>query len=398
MAESKIDLILRVLREGDDSKVTTEELKEMKNGLTNLEKAALGVRSTIGSLDKNINLFGKDIGSAADILSGFGAMIPITPMDAFGQAIQLGAQYTREAISDYEAYVDEISKMASFTSVSNEEMSRMYQLSRDLQIEVGGLQTALETMTDKGTAASIEGLASLSNQYLALETPLERSQFLMENFSGGAKDMARMMDLGGDAILNMSDDMASWLIVSDESEIAIQRYTEAMNNWEDSTNSFKFSLANGLMPVITEFINMINDPRSKSAQAKWFLSMFDRDTYFDLVGGNDTSITNTGSSNNSSNVNRSSGYTTTSMPGGFATKYNPSGRADGGMGEPFETYKVGEREAEFITFGSAGGTVTPASARGGDLYLTVRPMIMASDEMELKRMMYPIFEQWQQGK
>ncbi|MHB1482318.1 MAG: hypothetical protein ACYCXH_08380, partial [Bellilinea sp.] len=88
MSESNIDIILRTKREGDAPQETVDDLQAMKGGLTDLEKAMAGTRSTVGSLDKDINLFGTNVGSTADLLSGMGISIPISPMQLFGTAIQ----------------------------------------------------------------------------------------------------------------------------------------------------------------------------------------------------------------------------------------------------------------------------------------------------------------------
>lgn len=72
----------------DSAREQADATAQASGGLTNLEKAASGTRTTIGGLDKDFQVAGKSIGSAADFLSGFGISIPTTPMEAFGQAAQ----------------------------------------------------------------------------------------------------------------------------------------------------------------------------------------------------------------------------------------------------------------------------------------------------------------------
>ncbi len=84
-AKQVLELEIKTTQTGDGVTKVTAELSEVKGGLSNFEKSIVGARSTIGGLDRDISLFGKNIGSAADALSGFGISIPQSPMALFGQ-------------------------------------------------------------------------------------------------------------------------------------------------------------------------------------------------------------------------------------------------------------------------------------------------------------------------
>src|SRR3989337_4397895 len=76
-----------------------------KGSLTNLERAALGTRSTIGGLNSAITVFGKNVGTGADLLSGLGIAIPTSPMMLFGSVLKQTSAFVSDSISDYKAYV-----------------------------------------------------------------------------------------------------------------------------------------------------------------------------------------------------------------------------------------------------------------------------------------------------
>ena len=95
MAESRADIILRTTKEGNGAGDTSKELANVKDQLTNVEKAIAGSRTTIGGLDKDISGLGGNVGSTADLLNGMGASIPISPMMLFGQAIKIGGELAR---------------------------------------------------------------------------------------------------------------------------------------------------------------------------------------------------------------------------------------------------------------------------------------------------------------
>src|SRR5574343_242430 len=87
MPESNIDITLRTKREGTAPQETVQDLEAMRDGLNDVEKSMAGTRTTIGGLDRDMTLFGANLGSTADLMSGVGIAIPVTPMQAFGQGI-----------------------------------------------------------------------------------------------------------------------------------------------------------------------------------------------------------------------------------------------------------------------------------------------------------------------
>lgn len=100
-AKSVLELMIKQTSEGNGISKVTAEISWAKDGLTGFEKAAAGTRSTIKGLDKDISVMGKNVGSAADALSGMGISIPISPMQLFGQALKAGVEFVQESIAEY---------------------------------------------------------------------------------------------------------------------------------------------------------------------------------------------------------------------------------------------------------------------------------------------------------
>ena len=265
MPESNIDLILHTKREGDATQEATAELAEMKTGLTDLEKAMSGTRTTIGGLDRDVNLLGSNLGSAADLVDGLGVALPITPMALFGEALQATGQFVKEAIGDYSDYVMEVDKIASYTGMASEETSKLIQVADDYRIETGQLEMALKTMTEQGTVPTIDGLAQLSDQYLAIQDPLAKAQFLTDNFGRSGMDMARIMELGGENLKTATDEVSKFMIVTGKSKEQAEEYVKALDNWNDSVDGLKYSIASGLVPSLTSLLNLLNGPSADNA-------------------------------------------------------------------------------------------------------------------------------------
>lgn len=272
MTESNIDILIKTKRSGDAPQETLKELEGMKTGLTNLEKAMVGTRSTIGGLDRDLGGASGQMGSMADAMSGLGIALPITPMMLFGEALRAGGQFAKDSMAEYSAYVDQISKMASYTSTSTEEMSRLYQVADDLRIPLGDLEMALKTMTGKGTAPSIAGIEQLSEKYLAIQDPLQKAQFLTDNFGRAGQEMGRLLEMGAVGIDAAADSIANWMIVTGKSEQEIKDYLATQDRWGEAMDEIKYQFAMGVTPTITKFMTAILDSNDEinNAQDAWW--------------------------------------------------------------------------------------------------------------------------------
>ena len=98
------------------------------------------------------------------------------------QAFQVAKKVVEETVGEFTAYAKTVEDMARVTGSSAEEVSRLIQVSDDLQISTASLEQAMAGAVRKGIDPSVDSIASLSDQYLALAPGLERSQFLVEKF------------------------------------------------------------------------------------------------------------------------------------------------------------------------------------------------------------------------
>jgi len=376
MPESNIDLILRTKREGTATEEALEGLNNLKGGLSNIEKAVIGTRSTIGNLDNDMSIFGTNLGSTADLLDGLGVAIPVDPMMLFGEALAIGAQYAKDSINDFSTYAEEISKMASFTGMSTDEMSKLYQVADDLRIPVSDLQMALKTMAEKGTTPSIEGMMELSERYLAIQDPLIQAQFLTNNFGRAGQDMARMMEMGAEKIRDTTSAVQDWMVVTGKTEDQVNDYLEAQDRWQEGQQRLQYEFATNAIPVLTKFMSAVMDTGDKleeneKAWWRWIPAIRAVETAFVAV------------------QSLFDNFRTPDVPesGGYA-----GNRASGGGVFPGGTYKVGEREVEYLTFG-APGMVTPSSAGGGHIInVYYSPTVSLADESEAERKLKPFIQ------
>ena len=184
------------------------------------------------------------------------------------QAFQVAKKVVEETVGEFTAYAKTVEDMARVTGSSAEEVSRLIQVSDDLQISTASLEQAMAGAVRKGIDPSVDSIASLSDQYLALAPGLERSQFLVEKFGRSGLEMAKLMEQGGDKIREMGEAVDDSLIVTDEAIAANQEYYAAMDNLNDIIQGVKLEIAQGLIPVLTKVAKLMEEVSKKGEESK----------------------------------------------------------------------------------------------------------------------------------
>lgn len=170
------------------------------------------------------------------------------------KAVQSAVKSVIDPVVDYSKNIRDLS---SFTGISAEESSKLINVADDLQVEYGTLRTASRKLIEDGLQPNIETLADLSDEYLNIQDPVERSQFLIETFGSRAgPEMARLLEQGGDALRGMAAEAENIGLVMDEEGVAsARRYEMAMDDFEDSVLSAKIALAENLLPALSDTVS-----------------------------------------------------------------------------------------------------------------------------------------------
>ncbi len=375
MATSALDLILRTKREGDAPQKALDDLQDMKTGLTDVEKAMAGTRSTVGNLDRDISVFGTNVGSTADLLSGLGVSIPTSPMQLFGSAIKEAGGYIKDSIGEYSSYVEQVSKMAAFTGMTTEETSRLVQVADDLRIETDTVKMAMKAMAQQGTEPSIEGLAQLSDQYLAIQDPLARAQFLTDNFGRSGQEMARLMLMGSDAIKDATGAVEEWMVVTGKSQEQVDEYMRTQDEWNENIQEFKFQIATQALPVLNDFMQSVmrTNEQVDQGNAGWLRII---PTLWGAYNAY-LAVKNV--------INEIVSAPSVSVP----KVTRGGGRASGGPVSAGVAYPVGEREREYFVAPSNGSIVPESQLGGVNITLVYNPTVSLASRSEAETVLAP---------
>lgn len=181
----------------------------------------------------------------------------------WGNVAQQAARMVVDALQDAfkvaTEYASSVRDLSLASGTTAEEASRLLQVLDDFEIKANDVTTATKALTKNGLAPTIETIAQLSDQYLALNTAEERNAFITDNLGRGGAKWANVLKEGGANIRNLNEGVNQSLILNDEQ---IRQYEEMRLNqdeFNDNIMAIKISLVNSLVPAINDSIHAFNE-------------------------------------------------------------------------------------------------------------------------------------------
>lgn len=237
---------LMVIVDSQGTVKLSEDLKKM--GVT-VDRTAKDSSTAMNELGKGLDgMSEKFLGVSTSSLAAMG------PIAAGFAAVGAGAAYVKDAVDQFQEYAFTVQEVSRLTGASAIETSKLIQVSDDLRIEAGDLQTALTAAARKGIDVSTESIARLSNEYLALAPGVERSKFLMDNFGKSGMSMAKLMEQGAAGIRSMSSAVEAGLVVNEQGIKDAEEYAAAIDALNDSFLAIKYTVGGFALPAITGYM------------------------------------------------------------------------------------------------------------------------------------------------
>lgn len=164
-----------------------------------------------------------------------------------------------KVLKDHIEYANQVRQLSALSGESTEATSRFLQVLDDYKISAGDALTATRALTKEGHAPSIDTLAKLSDQYLAINSVEEKNAFIMKNLGRGGAAWTEVLQKGSKALLEQGAAVSKNLILTQKMVDDARKAEIAMDNWGDAVTGLKTNLAVGLMPVLTNFVTGINE-------------------------------------------------------------------------------------------------------------------------------------------
>lgn len=150
-----------------------------------------------------------------------------------------------------------VEDMGRLIGENAENASGLIVAAETIGIQQQTLAQAMEMAISKGIRPNIEGLKSLADEYVAIEDPLDRSAFLMENFGRKAgPEMAELLAQGSDGLAKFMDAAEKTGKVIDEKTIAsLERYEIMTKKLELQTDGLTVKMGTELVPVLSVMVD-----------------------------------------------------------------------------------------------------------------------------------------------
>jgi len=219
------------------------------------------IASLFATIGIDTSSLDKGLGGAKQSLQGFGKELAKQVIGTVGLATATykAGKAVIESIVNWADYADSMRLSAQMTGITVEEMSRLTQAADDFRVPVEVMQRSMEMALKNGFTPTIDNLAALSDELLAIEDPATRAAKASEIFGKSYADMMPFLLAGGDAIRAGTAAIDDNLIVTEDGAQAAKDYKDALDDLGDTWTGLKNVLGQTLVPVATNMFTSLTE-------------------------------------------------------------------------------------------------------------------------------------------
>lgn len=217
MAKSVIDIVINLIKKGGADKETVQGLVTLKKSI--LEAAAVG-----------------------------GMLVTA------GYAIEKAFSAT---VLKMVEYADKVRNVQNATGATAEDASKLIQILDDQKVSYEQLEKAI-SKSGKAYDFSIDGIARMSDEYLALGNAQEQAAFMNDRFGKQWISFVPIMQKGSAAIRDSADAVSEKLILDQQAVDQAREFEIAMDNLSDSWEGFAITAGTKAIPATNTFLDGLN--------------------------------------------------------------------------------------------------------------------------------------------
>lgn len=219
------------------------------------------IASLYATIGADTTGFQNGLGSAKSALSTFGTSLAgqLVSVASVTTAIAGLGKLVSSSVTDWADYADSMRISADMAGVTTEEMSKLVQAADDFRVPIDAMQRSMEMALKNGFVPTIENLANLSDELIAIKDPAERAAKASEIFGKSYADMLPFLLAGGDAIRASTDAISENLIVTEESAAEAKAYKDQVDALGDAWTGLKNVMGEAIVPVITPILVAVTD-------------------------------------------------------------------------------------------------------------------------------------------
>jgi hypothetical protein len=153
------------------------------------------------------------------------------------------------------SYADEVRGLQQVTGASAEETSRLIQVIDDYKVSTNSAMLAQRSLTKEGIILTIDSLAKLSDEYLAIENQSDKNAFAQKNLGRSYADFTEILQQGSKAIKEQGAAVSGSLILTQKALDQARDYQFALDNWNDSVMALQVSIGTKMLPAMTQLLD-----------------------------------------------------------------------------------------------------------------------------------------------
>ena len=217
----------------------------------------INIASLFATIGVNTDPLNKGLGGAKQSLTQFGGEMAkqVIGVASLTAAVYKAGQTVVDSIGDWADYADSMRLSAQMAGVTTEEMSRLTQAADDFRVPMEVMQRSMEMALKNGFTPTIDNLAALSDELLAIQDPATRAAKASEIFGKSYADMMPFLMAGGDAIREVTDGISDNLVVTEEAAQQAKEYKDALDALGDAWVGLKNKIGQFAVPALTDVIN-----------------------------------------------------------------------------------------------------------------------------------------------
>ena len=151
-------------------------------------------------------------------------------------------------------YAEQVRQLSKLSGESAESTSRMIQVLDDYKVSAEDVSTATRAMTQNGITPNIQAIAKLSDEYLAIQDPMERNKFIIENLGRSGLQWVDVLNQGSDALLKQAAAVDKNLVLNEKQLQDARKLEVAWDNFTDTLSGLGNQIGTVLTPILTAFV------------------------------------------------------------------------------------------------------------------------------------------------
>lgn len=198
-------------------------------------------------------------------------------------AARVAGQVWQATGQEFVNYAEQVKNMSRSLGASAEETSRLIQVADDVRISYDTLKIAMKEAQKDGIDPNIEGLAKLADEYVKLQSPTEKTKFLLDKFGKSGMEMGKLMEKGGDGVRSLSAAIDENMIITEDGIKASDEYQHALDELNDSWSAIKITIGSYLVGPATDLLNHYRDITASLKENGYWYTLIHQFTLDDVA-------------------------------------------------------------------------------------------------------------------